>query len=204
MRIFGKNDTKLLMGDGTGGGTGCAGRRPRNISVTINICREPACPITVFSLMFMLHRNGLWIPEQTPDTISGPELLAAFKREVLEPALLSGDDEVWPLVETLQVDREQVDRAAREQFPGYAFYWNYNVDTFNAFDKHFIPERRFCVDPVHALAVMARLNGGFYHSERSPDYSIGHICDSGVAFSDPRFYGEPMYPLWNQKTAGKA
>ena len=57
MRIFGKNDTKLLMGDGTGGGTGCAGRRPRNISVTINICREPACPITVFSLIFFYMRG---------------------------------------------------------------------------------------------------------------------------------------------------
>lgn len=197
---------QYFMCDGMGGRFSCmhggggwgGGGRPRKDRPRVNICKEPPHPVTVFSLMFMLHRNGVWMPKAQPEHASQKEVLAAFKQEVLGPRELTEDREVWPLVESLGVNREQADRAARERFPGYAFYWNYDVDTFNKFDKSFVPERRFCVEPALALAVMARVNAGFYHSERSPDYSIGHLCDSGAAFSDPRLAGEPMYPLWKK------
>jgi hypothetical protein len=179
-------------------GGGGNGGRPRKYRPHVNICKEPPHPVTVFSLMFMLHRNGVWTPGTQPEHASQKEVLAAFKAEVLEPRELTEDREVWPLVEPLGVNREQADRAAREQFSGYAFYWAYNVRTFNEFDKSFVPERRFCVEPALALAIMARVSAGFYHSERSPDYGIGHLCDSGAAFSDPRLSGEPMYPLWKK------
>ena len=193
----------LCMCMPNGGVNACEGQL-RKKPVYVNICRESACPITVFSLLFMLHRNGVWMPEHMPETISGRDLLAAFKSEVLEPGKLTCDDEVWPLVESLEVDREKADQTTRARFQGYIFSWNYNVDAFKNFKGAFIPKRQFCVEPALALGIMARLHEGFYQSDRIPDYSIGNLCLVGAAFSAPRLSGEPMYPLWNKEQAKMA
>lgn len=176
------------------------GGRPRKERPVVNICVEPVHPVTVFSLMFVLHRNGIWTPEDTPDHTTQKDLLDAFRTEVLEPRGVADDDEVWPLVEALNVGREQADQAAAKQLPGYAFYWNYNVEVFDSFDAEFVPGRRFCVDPALALGVLARLNDGFYRCDRSPDYTIGNLCEKGAAFGDPRLPGERMYPLWQNNS----
>ena len=97
------------------------------------------------------------MPEHMPETISGRTFLAAFKSEVLEPGKLTCDDEVWPLVESLEVDREKADQTTRARFQGYIFSWNYNVDAFKNFKGALYPKRQFCVEPALALGIMARL-----------------------------------------------
>lgn len=201
MYILGKHDLKYMMCDGMGGWTGRGGGRPRKERPCVNICRDPAYAITVFDLRFMMHRNGLWAPAKRPKHISGEDLVNAFAAEVLEPKHLTVDDEVWPLVASLKVNQDQADQAALTRLPGYLFYHNYNIDRYESFAPEFIPERRFCVEPALVLGVLARNNGGFYQSDRSPDYRIGALCGNAGSFSDPRLTGEPMYPLWkkNQK-----
>lgn len=178
------------------GGWGRGGGRPAKPKTSITIHVEQPHPLTAFNLMLLLHRNNLWTPEIAPEHFDLPEMLLAFRSQVTEKMGLSEDSEVWQLVEPLGITQKMADDAAKTQIPGSLFGWGYNVDVFDSFPSEFVPERRLCVDPALALGVMARINGGFYKADRSPDYTLGHILQMGHAFSDPRIPGEDLYPLW--------
>ncbi len=155
-----------------------------------------ASTIMAFNLGLMLYRNGLWKPAEPQKIKIVTQMQSAFRCEILEPRGYTLDSEVWPLVKPLDVDREQADRAACSQLPGFFFCWN-KCSACDEIFSVFLPQRRLCVEAALALGVMARIRDGFYRSDRTPDYTFGHLMEQFVFIADTRLTGARLYPMWS-------
>ena len=154
--------------------------------------------VVAFNLALMLHRNGIWNTAEPEKIRIFTHLITAFRKEVLEPGGYTLDTEVWPLVKALEVDREQADRAASTQLTGFCFCWNKR----SACDEIFaglLPQRLLCMQPALPLGVMARIKDGFYQSNRTPDYTVGHLIEQFAFINDTQLSGHPLYPMWSGK-----
>lgn len=166
---------------------------------TATIQMFPVHPESTFNLILMLHRKGLWKHREAAADGGFEAMKDLFQDEILQAKGLSNDSEVWPLVESLGVDREFADRAATSQVPGCLFGCSGDLSALQALNPDQGPARLLCVDPALCLGVMARVNGAFYRADCSPDYTLGHLLGQCVFFSDPRILGEALYPLWPEQ-----
>ena len=158
---------------------------------------DVAPPVTTFNLPLLFHHNGHWNPENGMRLCRFEHMQTAFLSQFCEPRGLSADEEIWELGEMLGTTRAQADIAAETLFSGFTFFWKNNSLANAPIASNPKPAQRICVDPALCLGIMARIQAGFYNSNRSPDYTVGHLLQTNLSTSDARLSGPDLYPIWH-------